>query len=289
VNPTLKKQIIILNITVALLLAGCGRSSDNVEQTNGNNTTTPVTVILTQDTNVLKNLSLKMDKTTLNKDEHTTLQVMATYGDGTSKNVTQEVEWVTTPEDSVAVNGSILIAKKDNPTTLKAKVGNMFSNTVNLNITWVVGGHTLPPEPDSTLNDSTLLGIDSNHDGVRDDIERKVYTTYPKAIQRAVIMQASRAKQKMLADPGMLDNARVWEKKITKYIDCTRYLYMYKNQARISRKEASLISEWQFDTKERVKTYMDYNKALSGGVYSINKPKLDDCEFNIDIVLEMDK
>ncbi len=157
----------------------------------------------------------------------------------------------------------------------------IYSETIN--------GHILPPEPDPKINNSTLLGIDSNNNGVRDDIERKVYATYPKAIQRAVIMQAFRAKQKMLADPDMVDNARVWEKKITEYIDCTRYLYMYKKQARISRKEASLISEWQFNNKERVEVYIEYNKALSGGVYSINKPKLDDCEFDVEKVLEMDK
>ena len=32
----------------------------------------------------------------------------------------------------------------------------------------------LPPEPDSNLNNSTLLGIDVNNNKVRDDIERKI-------------------------------------------------------------------------------------------------------------------
>ncbi|GIT98510.1 hypothetical protein [Sulfurovum sp. TSL1] len=45
-----------------------------------------------------------------------------------------------------------------------------FSETIN--------GHTLPPEPDPKINNSTLLGIDSNNNGVRDDVERWIYETY---------------------------------------------------------------------------------------------------------------
>ena len=37
---------------------------------------------------------------------------------------------------------------------------NTFSETIN--------GHTLPPEPDPKINNSTLLGIDSNNNGVRE-------------------------------------------------------------------------------------------------------------------------
>ena len=42
----------------------------------------------------------------------------------------------------------------------------------------VINGYKLPPEPDETLNNSTLLGIDINEDGVRDDIERKIIQKY---------------------------------------------------------------------------------------------------------------
>lgn len=36
---------------------------------------------------------------------------------------------------------------------------------------WVVDGHVLPPEPDPVLNNATLLGIDVNNNGVRDDVQ----------------------------------------------------------------------------------------------------------------------
>jgi hypothetical protein len=42
----------------------------------------------------------------------------------------------------------------------------------------VMYGHTLPPEPDPDINNATLLGVDSNDNGVRDDVERWIYKRY---------------------------------------------------------------------------------------------------------------
>lgn len=36
----------------------------------------------------------------------------------------------------------------------------------------VINRYTLPPEPNKVQNNKTLLGVDSNHDGIRDDVER---------------------------------------------------------------------------------------------------------------------
>ena len=42
----------------------------------------------------------------------------------------------------------------------------------------VINGHTLPPEPDPKINNATLLGVDSNDNGVRDDVEIWIYKKY---------------------------------------------------------------------------------------------------------------
>ena len=42
----------------------------------------------------------------------------------------------------------------------------------------VINGHQLPPEPDPTINNSTLLGIDSNDNGIRDDVEIYILQRY---------------------------------------------------------------------------------------------------------------
>jgi hypothetical protein len=50
----------------------------------------------------------------------------------------------------------------------------------------VINGYILPPEPDHEENDKTLLGIDVNHNGMRDDVERYIvikeskHSKYPK-------------------------------------------------------------------------------------------------------------
>ena len=48
---------------------------------------------------------------------------------------------------------------------------------------------------------------------------------------------------------------------------------------------AKTVSNWQFNTKERIRRYLEYDDALSGGVYSVKDPDVTDCEFDIDKVL----
>jgi len=38
----------------------------------------------------------------------------------------------------------------------------------------VINGIAVPPEPDTTLNQATLSGVDSNNNGIRDDIDRLI-------------------------------------------------------------------------------------------------------------------
>ena len=52
----------------------------------------------------------------------------------------------------------------------------------------------LPPEPDSVQNNATLVGVDSNDNGIRDDVERAIYLQY-KDNQRAVVAMLQYAKE----------------------------------------------------------------------------------------------
>ena len=52
----------------------------------------------------------------------------------------------------------------------------------------------LPPEPDSAENNATLAGVDSNNNGIRDDVERAIYLQY-KDNQRAVVAMLQYAKE----------------------------------------------------------------------------------------------
>ena len=65
----------------------------------------------------------------------------------------------------------------------------------------IINRHILPPEPGPKVNNATILGIDSNNNGVRDDVERKILTTYTKPIHAELMLFKARAYQEMLNDP----------------------------------------------------------------------------------------
>jgi len=127
-------------------------------------------------------ITLENNATTLNIGEKATLTLLGTYPDNSTKVLTKNIEYIITPSQSVELNASTLTALKDGTVTLQAKVGTLLSNMLTLDIAWVVDGYTLPPEPDEALNNATLLGIDSNNNGVRDDVERWIYETYDEYI-----------------------------------------------------------------------------------------------------------
>jgi len=59
-----------------------------------------------------------------------------------------------------------------------------------------VRGKNLPPEPDKTLNDSTIAGIDANNNNIRDDVELEIFKRYPDSAKiRAAMLQYAQALQ----------------------------------------------------------------------------------------------
>jgi hypothetical protein len=64
-------------------------------------------------------------------------------------------------------------------------------STVKTGTTELINGIAVPPEPDPVANNATLAGVDSNSNGVRDDVERQIaiavinQTEFNNAIQKA--------------------------------------------------------------------------------------------------------
>ena len=149
---------------------------------------------------------------------------------------------------------------------MQAKVGTTLSNTVNLNIYWEVNGHRLPPEPDSAVNNSTLLGVDVNGNGVRDDVERKIYEKYPVKLHQSLLMDGAKVFQKITIRP--IERAKETQKEISRIIDCEIFLGRIDSEISSDSFESiSFLENYTFTTKQRVRKYLDYNIALSGGVY----------------------
>jgi len=156
---------------------------------------------------------------------------------------------------------------------------NIYSETIN--------GYTLPPEPDPKINNSTLLGIDSNNNGLRDDVERWIYKTYKDKhpIHIDIAMQSGKAWQKVLVDPSKA-------KQIYPTVDAPAYCEGYfrvcvdsseKNKYSLERISTSdIFVTTIFDTKERWSAYIKYDSLLSGDSYTVPRcseaKKL--CNFN---------
>ena len=151
----------------------------------------------------------------------------------------------------------------------------------------VINGHTLPPEPDEKLNNSTLLGIDANENGVRDDVERWIYFKYQDKhpIHIDIALQAARAWQKVLEDPTRA-------KEIYPIVDAPTYCEgYYKIYAKYFNKpilvnEAINTKYFRrniiFNTEDRLEAFWQFDKLLSGDSYTL--PKIGEgknlCDFN---------
>ena len=166
-----------------------------------------------------------------------------------------------------------------------------FKATLDIEVTEpeIVNGYILPPEPDETINNSTLLGIDSNDNGVRDDVERwifldmEIYNGYEK-IEQVIAMQKAKAFQMTLSDPTNADDKV--QIAMNAAHDCWNwYDYSKKSHSFGSHGKFSVaLKDKCFNTKERLKTYWKYDGTLAGRVFT-STPTLKtetQCEINID-------
>ncbi len=179
-----------------------------------------------------------------------------------------------------------------------------FNNVVGLD------SYLLPPEPDPEINNETLLGIDSNENGVRDDVERYIIIRFSKEefpkTRTALAMQYAWAKQKVIETP-----TRESIKYIDDAIDCEYYWYQQKQQAqtqqmyslvktdrRAAAKMDSEMTKWQlkyevfgdkginnkiFNTKERIKQDVAFNTTMNGGFYPGRSKSIANCQTNINL------
>jgi PBP1b-binding outer membrane lipoprotein LpoB len=287
------KHIILISIGT-LFIVGCGSSGHKSVSDHGlidDNTT--VETNTTNDTGggtdtnatTVKSLTLTISTASLNKDYNTTLKVEGTYSDQSTEDLTDKVQWLITPSDAVRIKGNTLIAIKDHDIILRAKLNGTLSNQVKLSIYWEVNGHRLPPEPDPKVNNSTLLGIDSNNNGVRDDVERWIYNKYKDKhpIYIDIAMQAARGYKLVLETP---ERAKEIREKVNAAQVCNWYYWKdakYLNEKILvnERIDSSVFGKY-FNTKNRQDIYWNYDKLLSGGIYDL--PEIEDekqyCDFN---------
>ncbi len=98
---------------------------------------------------------------------------------------------------TLAFTAPTVTEKTDLVFELKAKFDDPVHDQITISVfpTLIIDGVRLPPEPTPEENNATLVGIDSNDNGVRDDVERAIFTTYPTKIRQQILMQTARGHQ----------------------------------------------------------------------------------------------
>ena len=170
-----------------------------------------------------------------------------------------------------------------------------FKDTIEIEVAEpeIINGYVLPPEPDETLNNSTLLGIDSNDNGVRDDVEIYVIKRYAKdpefpKTKTALAMQYAWAEQKIIENPILenkkymddsIDCESYWIKQVTKEMTSLEGIkYHLKHEVFNDTETNDKI----YNTRERIERSFEFNQACSGHIFSGRKKSVENCQINID-------
>lgn len=143
----------------------------------------------------------------------------------------------------------------------------------------------VPPDP-GLDNDKTIAGIDSNNNGIRDDVERWIAQTYPNSAKmRAATAQMSLAMSKeMSVDINNIAAVLVAEAESSRSIRCFQYSgSINKNNEQEQYKTFKYWMAKQSDTQARLKVHLDFDAKLSGRVF--NSPKLTPADCDVDITV----
>ncbi|SFV89687.1 hypothetical protein MNB_SUP05-SYMBIONT-5-392 [hydrothermal vent metagenome] len=132
----------------------------------------------------------------------------------------------------------------------------------------------LPPDP-GKAGKLTIEGIDSDNDGVRDDVQIAIYERHPNAPEkRAALEQQAKAYQKALIAGEAGDTAEIF--RVTKEMDRAQYCILEMNggiQNSQAREETRAMDMKILNTDARNNADMKYNQALSGNFFSVETIK----------------
>ena len=143
-------------------------------------------------------------------------------------------------------------------------------------------GDGLPPDP-GEAGKATIEGIDSDQDGLRDDIQRYIALNYPDSQKtRDSLKELTLVTQKALLESHderkSLDNAD----EMTRATECLLYIHPRRSGYEI---DNLLLAEF-LNTIERSRAYLDYNDKLGGHIFRgkrIDEYKTS-CKFDPDIM-----
>ncbi|PIP27380.1 MAG: hypothetical protein COX30_02220 [Candidatus Moranbacteria bacterium CG23_combo_of_CG06-09_8_20_14_all_39_10] len=134
----------------------------------------------------------------------------------------------------------------------------------------------LPPDP-GEAGKATVAGIDSDGDGVRDDIQRYIAMTHPDSEKkRAALTQDVKVLQQSLLDADNKELSMKHAEEGHRSSACAEHLLGLRESIKIlDDLRAQLLN-----TDERIRAYFRYDKQLGDEVFSLIPNELSACDFD---------
>lgn len=135
----------------------------------------------------------------------------------------------------------------------------------------------LPPDP-GKAGKQTLEGIDSDNDGVRDDIQRYIAIEYPHSEKmRRVLTDKAKADQALILNAH--DKEKVLEINVEqdKTIDCLWYIDPGAASANRKKLKAQMLN-----TEERIRAWIKADSHLGGMTFRLPDDDKAQCNFDPD-------
>jgi hypothetical protein len=123
----------------------------------------------------------------------------------------------------------------------------------------VVDGDPQPPHP-GEAGKETLLGIDSDNDGVRDDVEIWMNETFQNSEVRMALKESAKINQLMLQHSEDREYIRSMTSRIVKSVYCSSSIMGDDLAAKRSKEVKAMM----FNTGERIKAFILADSQLSG-------------------------
>ncbi len=135
----------------------------------------------------------------------------------------------------------------------------------------------LPPDP-GEAGKQTLAGVDSDHDGVRDDVQRYIAQTYSNSEKtRAALTQDAKVVQSELLDANSKQLSMQHSDEEDKAASCLNSLVGLDNSIEMQKKlEVTILN-----TDDRTRAYFKYDDQLGGEVFSLLPDDSSYCTFDV--------
>jgi hypothetical protein len=153
---------------------------------------------------------------------------------------------------------------------------------------YMTGLDKVPPVPDEDENNATLLGIDSNKNGIRDDVEIYIHKNFKgddKYYERMLAFQyAWRLQYKLKFSRKDLELPMDHKKILSEHSNCSSYIknIHFKTYERYYKYINSIdkIDSLQLNNKVRIRAISLFDSKISGSSFVIKKTK-SDCKFKL--------